>query len=109
MSNQELFKKANTALAEGNYFEFIACCADNIVWKNIGSHTYNGKSELLNYIRSTYTKVSFTPENIIHENDFIVELGKLVSEVNGNSKKGSYCDIWNFKDGKINQFTSFVI
>lgn len=109
MSNQELFTKANNALAEGNYEEFIDYCAENIIWKNIGGDTYNGKSELLNYISSAYTTVTFTTENVIQDNDFIVELGQIVSEVNGNSKKRSYCDVWNFKNERISQVSSFVI
>ena len=109
MSNKELFTNANKALAEGNYEEFIDYCAENIIWKNIGGNTYNGKLELISYIRSVYPTATFTTENVIQENDFVVELGKLVSEINGNSKTHSYCDVWSFKSERISQVTSFVI
>jgi len=109
MNNQELFTLANIALAEGNYEGFIDYCAENIIWKNIGGNTYNGKSELLSYISMAYTNVAFQTENVIQENDFIVEVGQITYKVDGNSIHRSYCDIWNFKDGMISQVTSFVI
>ncbi|RDC56442.1 nuclear transport factor 2 family protein [Pedobacter chinensis] len=109
MSNQDVFIKANKALAEGNYVEFITYCAEGIKWENVGGSTFNGKSELLSYISSAYDGITFTTENNIQEKDFVVELGQIVFEKNGESKKSSYCDVWNFKDGMICQVTSFVI
>jgi ketosteroid isomerase-like protein len=109
MSNQEIFLKANKALAEGNYDEFITHCTEDIKWKKVGKSTFKGKGELLGYISSAYDGLTFTTENYIKENDFIVEFGQIVFEKNGESKKSSYCDIWRFKDGSISQVTSFVI
>ena len=109
MDNQLIFKRANNALAEGKYAEFINYCSDDVQWKNIGELTINGKVELLAYISSAYKGITFITENIIKENDVIVELGQIVVEKNGISKKSSYCDIWDFKNGLISQVTSFVI
>ncbi|PJR04103.1 nuclear transport factor 2 family protein [Avrilella dinanensis] len=107
--NQEIFIKANKALAEGNYDEFIAYCTEDMKWENVGKDTFSGKDEVLRYISSVYNGITFTTENQIIENDFIVELGKIVFEIDGESKKSSYCDIWNFRNGLISQVTSFVI
>lgn len=109
MSNQDIFIKANKALAERNYEEFIGYCTEDIRWENVGDSIFNGKAEVLRYISSAYDGTTFTTENQIREDGFIVELGKIIFEKNGQSKKSSYCDIWNFRDGLISQFTSFVI
>jgi ketosteroid isomerase-like protein len=109
MNNQDIFLTANNALAEGNYDEFITYCTEDIKWENVGKSTFNGKVELLRCIRSAYDGITFTTENSIKENDLIVELGQLVIDKNGESKKSSYCDVWRFKDGYICEVTSFVI
>jgi|SRR5690606_17224595 len=109
MDNQDIFITANKALAEGSYDEFITYCTEDIKWENIGNSTIHGKIELLKYISSAYDGVVFTTEKYIKEKDVVVELGQIVFEKNGESKKSSYCDIWNFKDGLIHQVTSFVI
>lgn len=108
--NQEIFIKANKALAERNYEEFITYCAEDIRWENVGNNIiFNGKGEVLRYISSVYDGITFTTENQIVENYFIVELGKIVFEIDGDLKKSSYCDVWNFRNGLISQVTSFVI
>lgn len=109
MSNQDTFIKANKALAEGNYDEFITYCTEDIKWEKVGESNFHGKVELLRYISSAYDGLVFTTENYIKEKDFVVELGQIVFEKNGESKNSSYCDVWNFKDGLIRQVTSFVI
>jgi ketosteroid isomerase-like protein len=109
MSNQDIFIKANTALAEGNYEKFMMYCAEDVKWDNVGGLTFKGKDELFGYIQSAYNGISFTTEDHIKENDYVVEFGQIVFEKNGESKTSRYCDIWNFKDGMISQVTSFVI
>ncbi len=109
MSNEDIFIKANKALAEGNYEEFIIYCAEDIKWENVDKSKFHGKDELLMYISSAYDGLVFTTENFIKEKDFVVEFGQIVFEKNGESKKSSYCDVWNFKDGLIRQVISFVI
>lgn len=109
MSNQDIFIQANKALAERNYEEFITYCSEDIKWINVGESTFNGKAEILKYISSAYDGITFTTEDHIKENDFIVELGQIVFEKNTETKKSSYCDIWNFKDELITQVKSFVI
>jgi ketosteroid isomerase-like protein len=109
MSNQHIFIKANNALMEGNYNEFISYCTEDIKWENIGKGTFNGKAELLGYISSAYDGLTFITENYIREKDIVVEIGQIIFGKNRGSKKSSYCDIWNFKDGMISKVTSFVI
>lgn len=109
MSNQHLLIKANKALSEGKYDEFISYCDEDITWENVGEKTFSGKVELLGYINSAYNGLTFITENYIQDKDFVVELGQIKFENNGESKKCSYCDVCNFKDGLINRVTSFVI
>lgn len=109
MSNRNIFIRANKALAEGNYDEFITYCSEDIKWENVGKSSFLGKDELLRYIRSAYDGLGFTTENYIKEKDFVVEFGQIVFEKNGESLKSSYCDVWKFKDSLISQVTSFVI
>lgn len=109
MDNQQIFLKANKALAEGNYEAFITYCTEDIRWENVGANTFSGKAELLEYISSAYDGLTFTTEKSIKENDMVVELGQIVFGNNGESKKRSYCDVWEFRNGLISQVRSFVI
>jgi len=109
MNNEEIFIKANNALAEDNYEEFTEYCAEDIKWVNVGGTTFNGKTEILEYISSSYNGISFTTEDHITEKDTVIEFGQIVFENIDNEKESSYCDIWKFKDGMIIQVRSFVI
>lgn len=109
MNNLDIFKKANKALEEGKYEEFITYCNEDIIWENVGENTFQGKVDLLEYIKSAYEGVVFTTDNYITEKDFVVELGQIVFKKDGTPKKSSFCDVWKFKDGLIQQVTSFVI
>lgn len=109
MNNLDIFKKANKVLGEGNYEEFITYCSEDIQWENVGEHTFHGKAELIEYVKSTYDGVVFTTDKYITEKDVVVELGQIVFEKNGVPKMSSFCDVWKFKDGLIHQVTSFVI
>jgi uncharacterized protein len=109
MSNQDVFLEANKALAEGDYDAFISYCTDDVKWERVGEKTSRGKIELLEYISSAYDGLIFTTDNYIQEKDFIVELGQIIFQRMGESKRSSYCDIWNFRNGMIGHVRSFVI
>lgn len=109
MNNEEIFMKANKALAEGNYEEFIEYCAEDIKWINVGGNIFNGKTEILTYINSSYDEISFTTEDHITEKDIVIEFGQIVFDNIDNQKESSYCDIWKFENGLIIQIKSFVI
>ena len=109
MSNQDVFLEANAALSERNYEKFIAYCDEDIIWINVGGSAFNGRTETLKYISSTYNDVTFTTEDHIKEKDVVIEYGQIEFKTEGLSKKSSYCDIWKFKDGRISKVTSFVI
>ena len=109
MNNEEIFIKANKALAEGKYEEFIEYCAEDIKWINVGGSTFNGKTEILKYISTFYDGITFTTEDHISEKDTVIEFGQIVFENIDNKKESSYCDIWKFKKGLIIQVKSFVI
>ena len=101
--------KANKALAERNYEEFIEYCAEDIKWINVGGSTFNGKTEILTYISASYDGISFTTEDHITEKDIVIEFGQIVFDNNDSEKESSYCDIWKLENGLINQIKSFVI
>lgn len=109
MNNEEIFIKANKALAEGNYEEFIEYCAEDIKWINVGGSIFNRKTAILTYISSSYDGITFTTEDHIAEKDIVIEFGQIVFENIDNEKESSYCDIWKFKNGLIIQIKSFVI
>ncbi|WP_164462398.1 nuclear transport factor 2 family protein [Chryseobacterium shandongense] len=96
-------------MAEGNYEDFIGYCAEDIKWINVGGIIFNGKTEILKYISSSYNDISFTTEDHITEKDIVVEFGEIIFEKKSEAKKGSYCDIWKFKNGLIIQVKSFII
>ena len=109
MDNENIFIEANKALADGNYEAFLDYCSEDIKWERVGDRTFDGKAALINYLSTAYDGLIFTTENYIKAEDFLVELGQIVNEKDGVTKKSSYCDVWKFKQGLISEFTSFVI
>ncbi|MDT3401321.1 hypothetical protein [Mucilaginibacter terrae] len=53
--------------------------------------------------------MTFTTEISGKENDIIAEPGRIVLWNEENAISSSYCDVWKFKDGLIEQVTSLVI
>ena len=49
-------------------------------------------------------------EALVAEGDFLIATGTIaVKKKNGETDSSSYCDIWEFRDGKMARLKAFVI
>ncbi|UFH31787.1 nuclear transport factor 2 family protein [Chryseobacterium sp. C-71] len=111
MNNKEILQKANSLITEGDYEGFLSFCTEDTKWTFVGDQILNGKNKVREYMRKAYSEPpKFMVDHLIAENDFVTAVGK-ISMKNGDGKtvEYSYCDVWRFKNNKMDELTAFVI
>jgi uncharacterized protein len=110
-SNKAILQKANTAVSAGNNEEFLAFCADEIVWTTIGSGSLYGKDAVREWMAKEYvTPPQFTVHSLIADGDFVVAVGEIASfSEEGRQIQNAYCDVWRFEAGKMIELNAFVV
>lgn len=49
-------------------------------------------------------------DHLIADNDFVTAVGKIsMKNREGKTVEYSYCDVWKFKNNKMDELTAFVI
>lgn len=71
----------------------------------------NGKEAVRLYMAATYLNPpQFDMKTVIAENDYVTVLGNItIPNEDGKMTKYSYCDVWQFRDGKMSELMAFVI
>lgn len=111
MDNKEILQKANSLITKGYYEGFLSFCTEDTKWTFVGDQILNGKNEVREYMKKAYVETpKFMVDHLIAENDFVTAVGK-ISMKNGDGKivEYAYCDIWKFKNNKMDELTAFVI
>lgn len=104
--NKATLEKANLAITQGEYENFLAHCTDDTVWTFVGDRTLKGKEAVRQYMAEVYTEPpKFSVSNLIAEGDYVTALG----EITMDGTHYSYCDVWRFRDGKMAELKAFVI
>ena len=109
--NKEIVDKLSASLAEGGVEEFLAHCAEDVIWTMVGDKTTKGKSAIREWMASMDQEPpQVTVANIIAEGDFVTAHGHMtLREKDGKNGPYAYCDIYRFRDGKIVELNSFVV
>ncbi|NML37744.1 nuclear transport factor 2 family protein [Chitinophaga sp. G-6-1-13] len=109
--NKTILEKANAAVAEGDNEGFLFFCTDDVTWTFVGDRILQGKEAVRQYMATTYVEPpKFMVENIIAEGEFVTALGKIsMKNENGVEVNYTYCDVWQFRDGKMAALKAFVI
>ncbi|KQS36806.1 nuclear transport factor 2 family protein [Pedobacter sp. Leaf194] len=110
-SNKTILKKANQAVAEGDYEEFLRYCTHDTIWTLIGDRVLNGKEEVRNWMLDSYKQPPVNNvENLIGENDYLTVIGHITAlNQDGITERFSYCDVWRFREGKMAELRAFII
>ena len=104
--NKATLEKANLAITQGEYEEFLAHCTDDTEWTFVGDKTLKGKQAVRQYMAEVYQEPpKFHVATLIAEGDYVTALG----EITMDSVDYSYCDVWRFQDGKMAELKAFVI
>ena len=110
-TNKTVLEKANAAVSAGDYEGFLSFCTDDTIWTFVGDRTLNGKEEVRQYMKEVYIQPPvFTVENLIAEGAFVTAVGSIsLKEKDGSTADFSYCDVWEFRDGKMLRLKAFVV
>lgn len=109
--NKAILEKANAAVAEGDNEGFLSFCTDDTEWIFVGDQTLRGKDAVRQYMAKAYVEPpKFMVEHLIAEGEFVTALGKIsMKDETGKMIHYSYCDVWQFRDGKMAGLKAFVI
>lgn len=112
--NKEIVEKVNAAFAKGKSEEFLNFCAEDAEWQMVGDKSFKGKQsvrEFLSSMEATGMEApKFTVDAMVAEDDTVVCYGDMMmNEENGENAPYSYCDIYQFKTGKIIKLQSFIV
>jgi len=111
LTNKEILIKANSAITSGDHEGFLSFCTEDTKWIFTGDQTLKGKQAVREYMAKEYiVPPKFMVENLIAEGDFVVAVGKIsLNNEQGKLVNYSYTDVWQFRDGKMDELRAFVI
>jgi len=111
-TNTEIVKKVNAAFADNKPEVFLDVCADNANWQMVGEKSYKGKAAIQEFMNSMkeMEPPKFTVDNTFGDGDFVTSYGDMtMKDKSGKATPYSFCDIYQFRDGKIIDLRSFVV
>ena len=111
-TNTEIVKKVNAAFADNKPEIFLDACADNVNWQMAGEKSYKGKAAIKEFMNSMkdMEPPNFTVDNTFGDGDFVTSYGDMtMKDKSGKDTPYAFCDIYQFRDGKIIDLRSFVV
>jgi ketosteroid isomerase-like protein len=111
VTNKTILAQANAAITAGDYEGFLAHCTDDTRWTFVGEQTLSGKPAVRRWMATAYQQPPrFEVERLIAEADFVTALGTiLLPDASGRLVEYTYCDVWQFRAGKMAELRAFVI
>ncbi|QCR24982.1 ketosteroid isomerase [Pontibacter sp. SGAir0037] len=110
-NNKSVLKKANEAISVGDYEGFLSYCTDDTEWTFVGDKTLRGKEAVRQWMATAYMEPpKFVVANLIAEGDYVTALGNItLKDEDGLEALYAYCDVWQFRNGKMAGLQAFVI
>lgn len=110
-SNKAILETANAAISKGDYEGFLSHCAEDTHWNFVGDIKLQGKEEVRQWMAENYKEPpKFRANNMVADDRFVVAIGEItIKDEDGNEVENSYCDVWEFEDGKMVGLRAFVI
>jgi ketosteroid isomerase-like protein len=111
VENKKLIQKINEAFTSGNIDFVLAHLEENIKWNIIGMPAITGKNNFLKAVKmfELGNFPSANIKNIIAEGEYIVVESTMETSDNVQTCSPAYCDIYRFRDGKIQELTTYVV
>ena len=109
--NKATLTMANAAIVKGDNEGFLAFCTEDTEWIFVGDRVLQGKEAVRQYMTETYIEPpEFEVEKLVAEGDTVIALGKIrIRNEKGVMTGYSYCDVWQFRDGKMAGLKAFVL
>ena len=110
-NNKAILEKANAAISKGDNEGFLSHCTEETLWNFVGDKMLKGKEAVRQWMRATYVEPPrFKVENLIEEGNFVIAVGTIsMKDEDGKIADYSYCDVWQFCNGKMDELKVFVI
>lgn len=104
-------ERANAASRVGDVEGFLKHCTDGTVWTFVGDQVLNGKAAVREWMKEAYkTPPEFEVYRMVVEGDFLTAIGEItLRDKSGKAVRHSYCDVWRFRDGLLDQLHAFVV
>lgn len=111
LNNKEVLEKANAAVTDGDNEGFLFFCTDDVKWTFVGDLVLEGKEAVRQYMKTAYLEPpKFMVENLIAEGEFVTAIGTInLKNEEGKMIHYAYCDVWQFRDGKMAELKAYVI
>lgn len=108
---KESLQSANAAITSGDHEAFLQHCTEDTHWIFLGDVTLRGKDEVRAWMKENYKEPpKFKVNNMIADDRFVVAIGTITTkDADGNEIENDYCDVWEFRDGKMAGLRAFVI
>lgn len=111
-ANKQIVEKINAAFMAGNTEGFLNQCSEDLVWTMVGEKTTSGKTairEWMSQMEGCEPPV-FGVDQMIAEGDSVICYGDMTMQATGGEPEPySYCDIYQFADGKVTELRSFIV
>lgn len=114
-TTKELIERINQAFSKNDMDTFMDYLSEDVIWEMhsalSGHNTLNGKEEVANMDGSNMPEqMDFWYGTILIDGDTAsVEGTGKGTMSDGKEYKGSFCDIYHFKNEKVVKITSYVI
>ncbi len=98
-------------ISKGNFELYKSFLEDDVQWNILGNNPIIGKEQVLEVLKMAQLKnfPVITIKTIIAEgNTVVIESTGVATTKKGNPYNQTYCDVYHFKDEKINEFTTYL-
>ena len=90
----------------------LSCLTDDVVWELPGYYLHHGKAafdkEIANPNADGHPDIKVT--RLVEEGNIVVAEGTVKANLkDGNKIDAVFCDVFHFRDGKINKLTSYLM
>ncbi|MEO6000719.1 MAG: nuclear transport factor 2 family protein [Chitinophagaceae bacterium] len=110
---ETISKKVSEEFSKGNFEFAFEHFADDISWNVVGASVTQGKEAVINNCTRMMTDMAHSTLNntnyIVSENSIAIEGYCDFINENNTAGKVEYCDVYHFKDEKLQQITSYCI
>ena len=111
IENKIIVDAINKTFDKGDTEAFLSYCAEDINWIMPGNETCTGKESIRQMMKNMPGEnPEFKIKDLIAENDMVMCRGNMkMKEKEGKVQDYAFCDVYQFKEKKIVELTSYII
>lgn len=110
-NNKDVIEFYMESFRETNHEKILSCLTDDVEWNIHGHRHLKGKEKFDAEIENENFegKPEITLHRMIEENNIVVAEGTVLAKPKNNSPVLlAFCDVFEFRDGKIKKLTSYL-